>query len=80
MVDACGIPFRILLPFDDLPPCTVAGGIEQAVHREAALREIIDVQSKDQDYSGALQTALLGRTMVLLQTMRSAALLHDKRH
>ena len=34
--------------------------IEKEGHRNAALREIIEIQAKEQDYDGALQTALLG--------------------
>lgn len=38
----------------------VAMTIEKEGHRNNALRDIIEVQAKGQDYDGALQTALLG--------------------
>lgn len=39
---------------------TVAMTIEKEGHRNAALRDIINVQARQQDYDEALQTALLG--------------------
>lgn len=45
---------------DILQARTVAIGIEEAGHREAAVREIVEIQAKNQDYQGAMQTALLG--------------------
>lgn len=38
----------------------VAMTIEKEGHRNSALRDIITIQAKEQDYDGALQTALLG--------------------
>jgi hypothetical protein len=58
------IQWRIAVLFarahDILQARTVAVGIEEAGHREAAVREIVEIQAKNQDYEGAMQTALLG--------------------
>lgn len=58
------IQWRIAVLFararDILQARTVAMGIEEAGHREAAVREIVEIQARNQDYEGALQTALLG--------------------
>ena len=58
------IQWRIAAMFarahDNAQARKVALAIEKEGHRNAALREIIEIQAKGQDYDGALQTALLG--------------------
>ncbi len=58
------IQWRIAATFaqahDIIQARKVAMTIEKEGHRNSALRDIIEIQAKGQDYDGALQTALLG--------------------